>query len=559
MKRRRHYLWTFLFCTLAGWAAAHFTVGNAGSVALRAAVSEGRMAFASREKESATARMASLAGKSLPDQAAIIAGWWQLTSVAEIRHLYAALDKLPREFRDAAGDILLGRWAMLDPDSLILAMLREGNFNKSFPYLVAFSRHWAAGRSPEEVAELVHSVAGDLRKFIPEPRTGGYNRPGESFAMGNRLVNHLSMDPLAALEVVKRLRFPMPAEGYSALFSALAKLNPAEAQRRLAEITDPASRRAAEAGIASQLAVTNPEAALALCAKGDAEMAKVIAPGYMKHLLSLPNAEAWQKAGEFLDLSGTSGHIMHEFLQRMALRDPAGLFQWVQDRPEGQRGSADFVIGQVAGPDSREAFRSYLQNAAPSSVRNTLTIAAVVNGSNPELQDTARWLAENAAPDVQISAAAGLVRNMRQDRFVADTSHTGDLIEMLHAAELSPDVRRQLINEDDVRSINEGIAASVSRNWPESAALLDGLSPAARETALPGYMRGAAAQEPERAAALLAAQPDSPAALEAAAALASEWARYDLDAAQSWAATLTGERRAKAQETLTKAAAGWAK
>jgi len=121
MKRRRLFLYTFLLSTAAGWAAAHFSVGNTGAIALRAAISEGRMAFSTTEKTAAAAQVSSLAGKSLAAQAEIIAQWANMTSLAGIRHLYAALDKVPHGLRDMARDILLDRWAMLDPDSLLLA------------------------------------------------------------------------------------------------------------------------------------------------------------------------------------------------------------------------------------------------------------------------------------------------------------------------------------------------------------------------------------------------------------------------------------------------------
>ena len=142
MKRR--ILWTFLISGVLGWAVAHFTVGNAGAIALRAAVSEGRMRFSSAEQRSAASRLASLKGKSAQEQAAIIAGWWEITSVSELRHLYSLLREVPREFQDEARAILLGRWAMLEPDSLLLQATREGTAGK-IAVMQAFSRHWAAG------------------------------------------------------------------------------------------------------------------------------------------------------------------------------------------------------------------------------------------------------------------------------------------------------------------------------------------------------------------------------------------------------------------------------
>jgi hypothetical protein len=555
--KRRPYLWTFLFTLATGWAAAHFTVGSAGSVALRAVVSEGRMAFSSSEKESAAARTASLTGKSLAEQAGIIAGWWDLTSVAEIRHLYAALDKLPPQFRDAAREILLGRWAMLDPDSLILAAAREGDNNVRLHFVTALLRHWAAGRSPEEVADKIAAVAGDARKFIPEPPPGGYYRPGEALAQGNAMLERFAFDPRAALEVLDRLKFKMPAEGYSAVFSALAKLDPAEAQRRLAAITDPALRRAAEMGIASQMAERDPEAALALCAKGGKEAVAAIAPGYFKHLLSLPNAEAWKKAGEFMDRFNADGRGNHMFLQTMAQRDPAGFFQWMGERPSAQRGMGEMIMGSASGPELREAMQGYLSTAGYRGMYTVLLTGTMVGGNAEEVKATTRWLADNATPDRQVYAGASLLGMLRQFNGATDTADTRTMIQMMHAAELSPETSALLLNKDDVGRTTEGIAASVSRNWPESAALLDGLSPSAVQTALPGFIRGAAAQEPERAATFLAAQPDSPAAIQSAETLAKEWSRFDLEAAQQWAATLTGDRRTNAEKALADAAKDW--
>jgi hypothetical protein len=559
MKRRRLYLWTFLLTAAAGWAGAHFTVGNAGSVALRAVVSEGRMAFASEDKESAAARVASLTGKSAPDMAAVIAGWWQLTSVAEIRHLFAALDKVPDKFRASARDILLGRWAMLDPDSLILAGLRESDFNKRVFYLGALCRHWAAGRSPEDVADLLHSTLGDLRKFIPEPRAGGYYQPGNELLLGRAMLHHLGMDPRMALEVARRLDYPIPPEGCAAIFSALAKLDPAEAQRRLIEITDPAARRAAEAGIASQLALTNPQAALALCDKGGPGMAASVAPAYFQHLLSLPAAEAWQKAGEFVDRFDVSINKVLPLLERLTLRDPAGIFRWMEDRPASQRKAAEWVIGHAEGPGMQDAMQRYLATASPQSAEMAVLVGSVLHHEDAKLQSTVEWARTNATPDIQIAVANAALRTSHSPESSLDLATTAKALEMQHAVQLSPETRELLIHEGMTDRLPDYVSNTVARNWPESAGFLDQLSPAAREAALPGFMQGAAQQDPAQAAQIFAVQPESAATPEAAAALAKEWAEYDLDAARQWAQTLSGEARTRAEAAMKEAAASWSR
>ena len=556
MKRRRLYLWTFLAASIAGWAAAHFTVGNAGTVALRAVISEGRMKFSSSEKQSAAARTASLTGKSIAEQAAIIAGWWQLTSVAEIRHLYAALDKVPSDLRDEARDLLLGRWAMLDPDSLLLAALRETDNSKRIAILHAFSLHWAAGRSPDEIADMVVSVAGDVRKFIPESPAGGYFRPETALASGRFLQEQFGLDPRVLLTLAARLHMKLPPEGYVAIFSALARSSPQEARDRLAEITDPAARRAATAGVASQLALTDPAAALAMCASGDRDLISAVTPGYLKYLLSLPVAEAWQKAGEFSERYVPGNHSMILFLQRMGARDSAGLFSWMSNRPAEERQAGEFVLALGGGPVLDAQYKDYFLNASPHTAMWLANAMALFQSGSGSPGETIQWLADTNRPDLQMAAAGTMLYRLK-DLHDTTTAETRQLIEMLHAAPLSPEARAKLVTDEIKDERSEGIAAAVSRQWPESAALLDGLSPAARESALPGFIRGAAAADPTRAAALLAAEPETPAAAEAAASLAKAWAVTDLRAAQQWLQSLTGERHARAESALRPALESW--
>ncbi len=556
MKRRRLYLWTFLAASIAGWAAAHFTVGNVGTVALRAVISEGRMKFSSGEKQSAATRTASLTGKSIAEQAAIIAGWWQITSVAEIRHLYAALDKVPSDLRDEARDILLGRWAILDPDSLLLAALRGSDGNERIVMLRAFSRHWAAGRSPDEIADMIVSVASDVRKFIPESPAGGYFRPETALATGRLLEQQFGLDPRVLLTLAARLNIKLPQDGYLAIFSALARSNPQEARARLAEITDHAARRAATAGVASQLALTDPAAALAMCASGDRDLIAAITPGYFKHLLSLPAAEAWQKAGEFSEHYAPGNHSMILFLQRMGARDPAGLFTWMASRPAQERQAGEFVLTLGGGPLLDAQYKDYYLNASPRTVSWLANTMALFQSGSGAPGQTIQWLASTNRPDLQMAAAGTMLYRLK-DLHDTTTAETRQLIEMLHAARLSPDARAKLVTVEIKDERNEGIAAAVSRRWPESAALLDGLSPAARETALPGFFRGAAAADPIRAAALLAAEPETPAAAEAAASLAKAWSVTDLRAAQQWVQSLTGERHARAESALRPALESW--
>lgn len=556
MMRRRPFLWIFLAATAAGWAAAHFTVGNAGTVALRAVISEGRMKFSSSEKQSAAARAALLTGKTIPEQAAVIAGWWQLTSVAEIRHLYAALDKVPNNLRDEARDVLLGRWAMLDPDSLLLAAVREGDFNKRNAILRAFSLSWAAGRSPDEIADMVVSVAGDIRKFMPEPPAGGYFRPESAFATGRNLEELFGLDGRVLLTLAARLNMKLPPEGYATIFSALARSSPREARARLAEITDPAARRAAAAGVASQLALTDPAAALAMCEGGDRDLIAAITPGYLKHLLTLPVEEAWKKAGEFSEQCAPGNHSMIVFLQRMGARDPAGLFTWMASRPAEERRGGEFVLSLGGGPALDAQTKEYCLNASPQTVMWLANTMAVFQTDSGTASETIQWLAGTSRPDLQMAAAGTMLYRLK-DLTDATTAETRQLIEMLHAAPLSPEAREKLVPAEINDERSKGIATAVSRQWPESAALLDGLSPAARETALPGFIRGAASADPTRAAALLAAEPDTQVAAEAAAGLAEAWAITDLPAAQRWLQSLTGERRARAESVLRPALESW--
>ena len=131
------------------------------------------------------------------------------------------------------------------------------------------------------------------------------------------------------------------------------------------------------------------------------------------------------------------------------------------------------------------------------------------------------------------------------------------IIEMMHAAPLSEELTERFLPAEIRDERMQGIAKAVMNNWPESANLLEALSPAARETALPGFIQGVAALEPERAAALLAAAPETPGSAEAAAGLAKVWAGFDFDAAQQWSASLAGERRARAEAALRESAAPW--
>lgn len=555
MKRSRIYIFTFVAAAAAGWAAAHFSVGNAGSVALRAVVSEGRMAFSSSEKSAAAARIASLEGKPMAEQAAILAGWWNLTSVAEIRHLYAAIDKVPYELRGEARDILLGRWAVLDPDSLLLGAIRETDFNKRGPFLRAFGRYWAAGRSPEEVVDLLVNTAGDLRKFMPDLPVGGYYRPGSERLYGNSIVDAMDVDPRMLLDLAQRLTIKLPPEGLAAVFSALAKVDPAEARRRLAGITDPVARRAATAGLASQLASSDPDAALALCAGGDRELATAVTPGYLKHLLTLPPGEAWQKAAAFSDQFQMSGNSMIPFLQRMAARDPAGFFQWMGERPARDRQMGEIILALGPGPDAMAQAREYFVSAPPQSGTWMLSSLMMTGGNAGE---SISWLQSSGRPDLQIQTAGRLLYDFqRSDRIDLSTTETAQIIEMMHAAPLSEELTERFLPAEIRDERMQGIAKAVMNNWPESANLLETLSPAARETALPGFIQGVAAIEPARAAALLAAVPETLGAAEAAADLAKVWAGYDLDAAQQWSASLTGERRARAEAALRESAAPW--
>lgn len=554
MKRR--ILWTFLISSVIGWAGAHFTVGNAGAIALRAAVSEGRMRFSSAEQRSAASRIASLQGKSPQEQAAIIAGWWEITSVSELRHLYALLKDVPGAFRYEARAILLGRWAMLEPDSLLLQAAREDNEGKA-AILHAFCRHWAAGRSTEEIADMVVSAVGDVRKFVPEMTPGGRYALETALAAGNQIHREFGMDGRVLLELSRRLNLPMPMDGYVAIFSALAATDPAEARRQIALIQDPDTRHAATVGMASRLADSDPAAALALCETGGKDITKAVAPAYLRHLLKLPPAEAWQKAGEFVSKYGEArSNAMSLFLQRMTAKDPAGLVPFLRSQNSASRGMASIVVGMGHNPEASEAIMDYLSEEGLNTVFTHGMLAARKEETSALLDRLSR-----RDPATQVFAAEAILRMAGANddfRARATINVLPRLLEMSAGPGSSySDMRAGFGRPLGEQKANQGVAHAVAAHWPDSATLLDTLSPAARAAALPGFLSGVAAADPQQAAALLAKEPDSPAAATATELLGQTWAEQDLQAALAWADSLPPARRAAARTGMKEQLAQW--
>ena len=205
----------------------------------------------------------------------------------------------------------------------------------------------------------------------------------------------------------------------------------------------------------------------------------------------------------------------------------------------------------------RGAMQDYLASSGFEGMRTVLLCASLSNGDSKEMVESTRWLAENSTPDRQIYGAAVMLAQQKNFVGGADTALTRQWLEMMHAVELSPETSEMLLNKDQRNLTTDGIAAWVEHTWPESAMLLDGLSPAAVETALPGFIRSAATQDPEHASVLLASQPDSAAATEAAGQLAKGWAEYDVDAARAWASTLTGPRREAAEKVIEPVLREW--
>lgn len=548
MKRR--ILWTFLISGVFGWAVAHFTVGNAGAIALRAAVSEGRMRFSSAEQRSAASRLASLKGKSAQEQAAIIAGWWEITSVSELRHLYSLLREVPREFQDEARAILLGRWAMLEPDSLLLQATREGTAGK-IAVMQAFSRHWAAGRSPEEIADMAVNAVGDVRKFVPEMRTGGRYEMETALAAGNAIHREFGLDGRVLLELARRLDLPMPMDGYLATFSALTAADPAEARRQLELIKDPDARHAATLGMASRLADTDPAAALALCESGGKDIVRVVAPAYLKHLLKLPPAEAWQKAGEFTaNFGNTNSNAMSLFIQRMSARDPSGLVPFLEGQNSANRGLPLLVAGITATPAATELLLEY---AGTEGFSQAGQLSSIIT-RNIEIAGVLDQL-DNRDAATRVSAANTMLSQAHLGLTLRDTAR---LLEMSAESPLSyRSIHTSLGSEDPEDWVDQGLAKTVARQWPDSANLLETLSPAARAQALPGFLSGVAAADPHQAARLLAAEPDSPATAAAAAQLAGSWAANDLQAALTWADSLPPAQRTAARTGMKEQLEKW--
>jgi hypothetical protein len=527
-----------------GFAVAHFTVGSAGSVALRAVVAEAQMRLFTGAQDVADERIAALQGKSFAERAKIIAGWDNLESVPEIRRLYERAKSLPDDVRLAAMEILLRRWVQLDPDSLALQAVKAAGHEEIRMLVRCFARDWAAGRSAEEMADKIQAVLGDVRKYIPElqHRTdpAKYRLPSHDDSYFAEACRFLPPEVFPML--ADRLHIEMPVEAQTTLAALLGRKNMAAGEAYVAALPTEELRRLGKMALARELTRSNPEAGWQMATELGREAQKAAAKSYVLALGRQDASRGLESLGRLLEAELISPDEVVDWLNVLGWKDAGQVSRWINTLPPTHRNLQNVFLS------FRTVETTLLQIAeAPPQVQQML-LSMSATREDMSAADLLEWGQSTGRGDLQAQAALAALRRLGD---AGSPNFMAEAADALNAAASFPSGIRE---DDQFYELHDLISAQ----WPRSQELIHSLTPEAQERFRSSFLIGAADADPAAAETMWREiPPDSPNYEATTLQFAERWALSDLDAAQRWVESLQADLRAKAMDKISGVAKAW--
>lgn len=509
IRPRRRFLnrWTVLLLGgITGWLIANRWLGTVGAVALRAGLAEVRYRLdtdgGTRGANQRLTRWqaASKHPGSMLEEIAAVSG---ITSLAEVRRLYARVGELPPPWQDMMAAALARRWIQLDPESALAKSLADPGPAGPWWGLI-FAKEWAANMTDAELtgfaSRLMSEMRGPWQDYLKK-QGGNISREMENAAK--------MMGPERLWRIMRQYGAELPDGVYAGIITALAKARPGS------DLTSYANQLSGSAREAALQAVKRSEERRRdeeLIASADKDTATAL----------LQNKE----------LPGNK--IANVLADGWGKREPDAAREWAMANLDGDRLSGFLFRQFIALREDQpmEALRTMQQLSLVDEGRFRNASSWVLAKIAPWGEDPAK-LAELKDAGLPVAAA------WLQQEALASAGKTQELLTAL--TDMPSAVTRF--------GSSSSLTNAVVRDWPQSRAWVEALPDETLERFSAPLLDSFMKTDPAAAASLLTRLPDPEP--ETVGKIAAAWAAEDPAAASRWAHTLSDSKtREKALKAL---------